>query len=173
MDRGRDSGRQGEARERRISVGVGAVALREGGVLLVRMNRGGNRGQWSIPGGYAHAGESLEQTVVREVDEETGLRFVPERLVAVRCGVRDHPDRDETNVYIALVGRCGDGEPSPDRDEVGEAVFRPLEDCIEDDTVAGLTREVLKAVRSGRGGLARAQRDVGTNNRYRAYDLYV
>ncbi|NJM06816.1 NUDIX domain-containing protein [Candidatus Gracilibacteria bacterium] len=38
-------------------------------------------GVWTLPKGHVEAGESLEQTAVREVAEETGLDCVIERLV--------------------------------------------------------------------------------------------
>jgi ADP-ribose pyrophosphatase YjhB (NUDIX family) len=156
----------------RVSVGVGAVALRGDAVLLVRMGSGGNRGQWSVPGGYLNAGESIEETVVREVREETGLEFLPQKLVAVRCGVRDGSGRTETNLYVAFVGPCGPGDPQPDRTEVTEALFRPADQVIQAEDVASLTREVVRAAIND-GGLARSEKALASGNRYRTYDLYA
>jgi ADP-ribose pyrophosphatase YjhB (NUDIX family) len=158
--------------DRSVSVGVGAVIVRDGQVLLVRMGSGGNRGQWSVPGGYLNAGESLEQTVAREVAEETGLEFRPERLVAVRCGVRDSAEREETNIYVAFVGACGAGQPRPDGKEVSDAVFRPAAEVVEAADVASLTREVVRAALGG-GGLARSDKSFVSGNRYRSYDVYA
>jgi ADP-ribose pyrophosphatase YjhB (NUDIX family) len=54
-------------------VGVGAVILREGRVLIVRRANPPLQGQWSIPGGALDLGEKLRDGVAREVREETGL----------------------------------------------------------------------------------------------------
>jgi 8-oxo-dGTP diphosphatase len=54
-------------------VGVGAVVVDEGRVLLVRRGREPLKGHWSLPGGLLEVGESLAAGVVREVREETGL----------------------------------------------------------------------------------------------------
>jgi 8-oxo-dGTP diphosphatase len=54
-------------------VGVGVIIVREGKILLERRKNEPGRGKWSIPGGIVELGESLEQTVMRETWEETGL----------------------------------------------------------------------------------------------------
>jgi ADP-ribose pyrophosphatase YjhB (NUDIX family) len=54
-------------------VGVGAVIVRQGEVLLVRRANPPLRGEWSIPGGALELGEKLRDGVAREVIEETGL----------------------------------------------------------------------------------------------------
>jgi mutator protein MutT len=78
-------------------VGVGAVVVHEGRVLLVRRGKDPLRGRWVVPGGSVELGESLEQAVVREVREETGLQVRPREVVAVfdriereGAGVRYH-----------------------------------------------------------------------------------
>ena len=71
-------------------VGVGAVVFNADCVLLVRRAKAPLAGEWSLPGGAVELGETLEEAVVREVAEETGLRVVPVQVVKVF----DHIDRD-------------------------------------------------------------------------------
>jgi ADP-ribose pyrophosphatase YjhB (NUDIX family) len=52
-------------------------------VLLVRRGHEPLKGQWSLPGGALELGETLQQGVVREVLEETGLMVVPAAMVEV------------------------------------------------------------------------------------------
>lgn len=54
-------------------VGVGAVVLRNGLVLLVRRGVEPARGLWAIPGGGLRLGETLQQGAEREILEETGI----------------------------------------------------------------------------------------------------
>ena len=54
-------------------VGVGAVIVQDGRVLLVRRKHEPLAGQWSLPGGAVEVGETLEACLVREMREETGL----------------------------------------------------------------------------------------------------
>ena len=73
-------------------VGVGAVCVRDGRLLLVQRGRGVARGTWSVPGGRVEHGELLTAAVVRELAEETGLRGRVQRLcgVAERIGADHH-----------------------------------------------------------------------------------
>jgi len=56
-------------------VGVGAIIVADGGVLLVQRANEPLRGHWSLPGGAVEAGETLRDAIVREVREETGLEI--------------------------------------------------------------------------------------------------
>lgn len=62
-------------------IGVGAVIVDEGRVLLVRRGTEPLKGRWSLPGGLLELGEGLLEAVVREVREETGLIVEPLELV--------------------------------------------------------------------------------------------
>ena len=64
-------------------VGVGAVVIDGAKVLLVRRGHEPLKGEWSLPGGALELGETLQQGVVREVLEETGLEVVPTGIVEV------------------------------------------------------------------------------------------
>jgi ADP-ribose pyrophosphatase YjhB (NUDIX family) len=54
-------------------VGVGAVIVDEGKVVLIRRTHEPLQGQWSLPGGMVEIGETLEAALMREMAEETGL----------------------------------------------------------------------------------------------------
>jgi 8-oxo-dGTP diphosphatase len=64
-------------------VGVGAVVVHEGRVVLVQRGKEPLRGQWIVPGGTVEAGETLQDAVVREVWEETGLAVRPLEVALV------------------------------------------------------------------------------------------
>jgi len=58
-------------------VGVGAVIVEAGRVLLVQRGAEPLKGHWSLPGGLVELGEELANAVAREVREETGLVVEP------------------------------------------------------------------------------------------------
>ncbi len=63
-----------------------AVIVDQDGRILV--HRRTDNELWSIPGGGMEIGESIAETVVREVEEETGLKVEPERLVGIYTNPR-------------------------------------------------------------------------------------
>jgi 8-oxo-dGTP diphosphatase len=64
-------------------VGVGAVIIDAGRVLLVKRGHAPLLGEWSIPGGLLEVGETVRQAVVREAQEETSLTVETGELLGV------------------------------------------------------------------------------------------
>lgn len=64
------SGREYPDRPR---VGVGAIVIHEGKVLLVQRGIDPSRGLWAIPGGSLELGETIQAGAEREILEETGV----------------------------------------------------------------------------------------------------
>jgi 8-oxo-dGTP diphosphatase len=86
-------------------VGVGGVVVRDRRVLLARRGKEPLYGRWTVPGGTVELGETLEEAVVREMEEETGLRVEPVEVLAVF----DRIDRDGERVryhYVIVDYRC-------------------------------------------------------------------
>ena len=64
-------------------IGVGAVILDGDKILLEQRKNEPSKGKWSVPGGLVELGESMEDAVIREVKEETGLNVYEPQLVDV------------------------------------------------------------------------------------------
>ena len=82
-------------------VGVGAVVVDEGRVLLVRRGREPLKGQWSLPSGMLELGESLTAGVAREVLEETGLNVEPIELIELLDRIHHEEERVRFHYVIA------------------------------------------------------------------------
>jgi 8-oxo-dGTP diphosphatase len=78
--------------EHRPVVGVGAVVVHEGRVALIRRGKEPLKGRWVVPGGTVEWGEALEDAVVRELQEETGLIVRPRALLTVFDRIDRGPD---------------------------------------------------------------------------------
>jgi len=94
-------------------VGVGAVIIDAGRVVLVKRGHAPLKGEWSIPGGVLEVGETLRQAAIREAKEETGLIVEPTELL----GVYDRVVKDDFGrtlyhyVLIDFLCRRVEGEP--------------------------------------------------------------
>ena len=64
-------------------VGVGAIILDRDKILLEKRKNSPGKGKWAVPGGLVELGENVEDAVIREVKEETGLEVYDPRLVDV------------------------------------------------------------------------------------------
>ena len=62
--------------------GVGAIVVSNIGVLLARRDKPPGEGLWSIPGGGVELGENQNESVIREVLEETGVQCEVLKLVS-------------------------------------------------------------------------------------------
>ncbi len=112
-----------------IIVAVGAVILDEAGqVLLVKHvpeRKSFWQGKWICPGGRLHVGESIEEGILREILEETGLRIrlrrplLPfERIIHGDDGVLLHV------IYIDYIAEIVSGRLQA-ADDVGEVRWVP------------------------------------------------
>jgi ADP-ribose pyrophosphatase YjhB (NUDIX family) len=54
-------------------VGVGAVILQDGKIILVKRRAEPGKDRWSIPGGSVHLSEKVRDAAIREAKEESGL----------------------------------------------------------------------------------------------------
>src|SRR5271163_1928259 len=102
-------------------VGVGAVIVHQGRVLLVRRGTEPMRGRWSIPGGLIELGESLDEGLIREVKEETGLLVEPVELVELLDRIHRDGDRIRYHYVIAdylCIVTGGELRAASDADEV-------------------------------------------------------
>jgi ADP-ribose pyrophosphatase YjhB (NUDIX family) len=83
------------------------VVIQGGKVLLVRRGKPPLEGRWSIPGGTVELGETLEQALVREVEEETGLIVRLRELALVF--ERIHREAREVRYHYVVLDYFCDG----------------------------------------------------------------
>jgi ADP-ribose pyrophosphatase YjhB (NUDIX family) len=83
-------------------VGVGAVIICDGKILLEKRKNEPGKDKWSIPGGLVELGESAEETTIREVKEETNLEVEEPMLIDVVDSVtRD--ENDDIKYHFVIV----------------------------------------------------------------------
>ena len=113
---------------------VGAVAVDNDRLLLIRRGRGPAQGEWSVPGGRVLPGETLAEAVVRELLEETGVEGVCNDLIG---WVERIADEHHHVILDFRVDVLEPGEPVAG-DDAAEALWVPLSEVADLQLVEGL-----------------------------------
>jgi 8-oxo-dGTP diphosphatase len=125
-------------------VGVGAVIVENGRVLLVKRGHPPLKGEWSIPGGVLEVGETLREAAAREAREETCLEVEPSELLGVYDRVLRDDDGRVLYHFVLIDFLCrpigGKAQAADDADEV--QWFTP--DGLGDLQLAEDTAEVIR-----------------------------
>ena len=125
------------------SQSVGGVCLRDGKVLLARHTYGAGKGMFIIPGGYVNFGETPEETLVREYQEETGITVKAGKLLGMRFSAKDWYAVFEA-IYI-------EGEARSDGDENDKVVWMDINEALTNESVPVLTKKMISCAISGKG----------------------
>lgn len=81
---------------------VDGLIVSSGKILLIKRNAAPFRGSYALPGGFVEYGETLEQAVLREIKEETGLDTQISHLIGVFSAPNRDPRRHTISVAFAL-----------------------------------------------------------------------
>ena len=134
-------------------VGIGGVVIDQGRTMLIRRGNEPLLGQWSIPGGTLELGESLQEGVVRELLEETGIEVrvldlieVFDRIFPEDGATAAEPKRKPRFHFVIvdyLCERLG-GEPRAGSD-VTDVAFAREEELAKFHLTETATRVLRKA----------------------------
>jgi len=131
----------------RLSPAMMALVWREGELLLARSPHY-TAGMYSALAGFVEAGESLEECVVREVAEETGVQVTDLRYYGSQSWPFPH------SLMVAYTARWTGGEIVPQPGEIEDAQWFPLDALPAIPprfSIAGhLIRDTVQALREGR-----------------------
>jgi 8-oxo-dGTP diphosphatase len=99
--------------EKRPTVGVGVVVIRDG-VALVGLRRSGiEPGTWGLPGGHLAFGETWQSCAERELREETGLELVTCRPVGTTETFAPDGSSHEITIFLEAHARGELRNPAP------------------------------------------------------------
>ena len=116
------------------SVCVGAIAIDDGRLLLVQRKNEPGLGSWSVPGGRVEPGETVQEAVVRELGEETGVEGVVMGLI----GIAERIGHDHHFVILDYAVEVLAPAPPEAGSDATEARWVPLADVADMDLVDGL-----------------------------------
>ncbi len=117
-----------------VTKAVLGYIIQDGKILLIRKKKGHGRGKWNGPGGRMEPGESPEDCLRRELEEEIGIRVKSERMIGNLTFYEE--GKLDWLVYIFRI-EAYEGQPN----ESGEALPRwfplneiPFDQMWEDDS---------------------------------------
>jgi len=117
-------------------VGVGALMVHDGKLLLVKRGVEPSKGKWSIPGGAVELGERIRDALIREVKEECGLdvEIALERpMDAIDNIIRSREGRLQYHyVLLQFLAQLKGGNLKPSSDAL-EVRWVPLDEVEEYD----------------------------------------
>jgi 8-oxo-dGTP diphosphatase len=125
-------------------VGVGAIVVRDGRLLMVRRAKEPYKGMWSIPGGGVELGETLFEAAARETMEECSIEIKVERVIDTVDEIfRDERGRVKYHfIDIDVLGKYISGEAKAQSD-AGDCRWVPVKE-VEKLGVPPNLREMLK-----------------------------
>ena len=127
---------------------VGVLIQNPAGKFLVL--RGDKFVYWTIPGGHVEVGETVEETIKREVKEEVGLDVDSTELINVQNSVFDKDffkDREAKHmIFLNYVAKTTSNDVKVDMREFNEYKWVNLEE-LEGDGIGKYTREIAKKMR--------------------------
>ena len=135
-----------EMKEDRGKVWLGVCAIVEnnkGEWLVVKKSYSGLKGRWSLPAGFVQEGETINESVVREVKEETGTDCSVKGLVGFRSGVIYGEISD--NMAILYCDQLQQNQPIIIQEqEILEAHWISPEQLVVDEHSSNLLKELAK-----------------------------
>jgi mutator protein MutT len=129
---------------KRPLVGVGAVIIENGRILLVKRGNEPNKGKWSVPGGLVRIGESLIEALKREIREEVGVEIEVDDVACVSEEIFRNGEVKFHYVIIDFFARIVDGNVRPGSD-AEEIRWVPINE-VDKIEVVDFVEELIKSL---------------------------
>ena len=107
---------------------------RTDGKVLVQNRRDPNWGGLTFPGGHVEPGESLVDSVIREMQEETGLTVKRPRLI----GTKSWMQKDGSGRYLVLLYTAAEYEGELHSSEEGDIAWMTIDEMRQGRMVDGM-----------------------------------
>jgi len=124
-------------------VGSSIIEKDDKKILLTRSPKWSNK--WTFPGGHIEAGETIQQAILREAEEEVGLKLKPIAIIAFGelIGSKDF-HRPAHFIYFDLLCKTKDSiEVNLDGEELNDYIWTTPEEALKMD-LAESYRETIE-----------------------------
>lgn len=134
------------------TIGVGGLVFNDRReILTIREQDHVNRypHNWKFPGGMLDRYEKFEQGVIREIDEETGIKACFESFIGFL-----HHNKGQfmtSNIYAVCKLKALSHEITIQESEIADARWFPVDDYLNDENISDYNQQILKSALSFTG----------------------
>jgi NAD+ diphosphatase len=129
---------------------VGVLRDPEGRILLVRRSQEPGKGLLDIPGGFVDAGESADQALKREMQEELGIEVTDLRLIATAPNRYEYKGVTYRTLDLFFACNAQGLEQATPREEIQEILYRAPKDIVPGELAFDSVRQILPILTGGR-----------------------
>ncbi len=127
-----------------IRIRAAGILIHDGKILLVRHEKN-DKSYWLIPGGGVDFGESVEQAVVREYQEEVGLPIKVGPMVLVHDSIPPNKHRQVLNIYFMVEAEHFNIQVTQDA-VLRDAAFYSLDEFAKMPVNPDVKKEILEGL---------------------------
>ena len=132
------------------TAGVGAIVIYNNKILMIQEKIKSHRSIYKLPGGMVDIASSLEDSVIREVYEETGIKTELEKMVGL---TNSHPYRfNKANTYYIFKLKALNFDINIiDTDEIALALWYDLDDFFANSEIREFQKKIVKSALNSKG----------------------
>ena len=119
-----------------FDIGVAAAVVTDAGILLVQEAKGPYAGSWGLPKGHVETNESIEDAVLRELNEETNISG----NVSGFIGLRTTKTQSGVGLFLCYKINPTKLDIQPQDDEITDARFFSYEEFDQLEWVSAAMR---------------------------------
>ena len=126
-----------------VWLGVAGVVINsQGQWLVVKKAYSGLKGRWSLPAGFVNEGETVDEAILRELNEETGLDCEVIGLIGFRSGVIREEISDNMAIFYCRL-KNEDQPLTIQEEELLEAGWIDPQELVNDPMASVLIKEIV------------------------------
>ncbi|CAG9786195.1 unnamed protein product [Diatraea saccharalis] len=124
------------------NIGVGGLVLNDKNQMLVVVEKHTEIAHWKLPGGYVERGEDIQNAVIREIKEETGVDATFESLVTLR-----HTHKamfGNSDIYIVMLLKATSDTINKSDIEIKDCKWMDVEEFLNHPNTINFNRFIVR-----------------------------